>query len=169
MTLYELTGELLDLLELAEDPDTDPEALEGSLESVSELFEDKADGYAKIIRQLNAEADMVDEEIKRLKAKRDSLKKNAERIKQILQAAMIATEKRKFKTPFFTFSIRKNPASVVFDCIRNNTVIPERFMRYKAPEVDMTAVKKEIKKAIEAGEDLSDIAHLESTESLIIK
>jgi hypothetical protein len=169
MTLYELTDELLELLELAEDPDTDPEALEGSLESVGGLFEDKADGYAKIIRQLTAEADIIDEEIMRLKAKRDSLRKNAERIKKALQAAMIATKKIKFKTPFFTFSIRKNPASVVFDCIRNNTVIPERFMKYKKPEVDMTAVKKEIKKAIEAGEDLSGIVHLESTESLMIR
>lgn len=169
MTLYELTDELMELLELAEDPDTDPEALEGSLESVSGLFEEKADGYAKIIRQLNAEAEMVDAEIQRLKAKKDALKKNAERIKQSLQAAMIATEKRKFKTPFFTFSIRKNPVSVVFDCICSNTVIPERFMKYKRPEIDITAVKKEIKKAIEAGEDLSGIAHLESTESLMIR
>lgn len=169
MTLYDLTDELLNLLELAEDPDADPDALQGSFESVNGLFEEKADGYAKVIRQLNAEADMVDAEIERLKAKRNSLKNNADRIKKSLQAAMIATEKRKFKTPLFTFSIRKNPPSVVFDCIRNNTVIPERFMKYKRPEVDMTAVKKEIKKAIEAGEDLSDIAHLESTESLTIR
>jgi hypothetical protein len=164
MTLYDLTDELMELLQLAEDPDTDPEALEGSLESVSGLFEDKADGYAKIIRQLNAEAEMVDAEIKRMKTKKDALKKNAERIKMSLQAAMIATEKRKFKTPFFTFSIRKNPDKVVMD-VDDIWKIPEHYLRYKDPEVNSDAIKK----AIKAGEDLSGIAHLESTESLIIK
>lgn len=169
MTLYDLTEELMELLQLAEDPDTDPEALQGSMESVSGLFEEKADGYAKVIRQLNAEADMVNAEIERLKAKKNSLINNADRIKKALQAAMIATDKRKFKTPFFTFSIRKNPDAVVFDCIRDGTTIPERFMKYKKPEVDMTAIKKEIKQAINSGEDLAGIAHLESSESLMIK
>lgn len=164
MTLYDLTEELMELLQLAEDPDTDPEALQGSMESVSGLFEDKADGYAKVIRQLNAEADMVDAEIERLKAKKDSLKKNAESIKKSLQAAMIATDKRKFKTPFFTFSIRKNAESVVLDT-DDFSKIPAQYLKYKDPTVDKTAIKK----AINSGENFSGIAHLESSESLMIK
>lgn len=164
MTLYDLTEELMELLQLAEDPDTDPEALQGSMESVSGLFEDKADGYAKVIRQLNAEADMVDAEIERLKAKKNSLKNNADRIKKALQAAMIATDKRKFKTPFFTFSIRRNAESVVLDT-DDLSKIPTQYLKYKEPIVDKTAIKK----AINSGADFAGIAHLESSESLMIK
>lgn len=164
MTLYDLTEELMELLQLAEDPETDPEALQGSMESVSGLFEEKADGYAKIIRQLNAEADMVDAEIERMKAKKDSLKNNADRIKKSLQAAMIATDKRKFKTPFFTFSIRKNADSLVLDT-DDLSKIPARYLKYKEPTVDNAAMKK----AINAGEIMPGIAHLESSESLTIK
>jgi phosphoribosylaminoimidazole carboxylase (NCAIR synthetase) len=164
MTLYDLTDELLNLLELAEDPDADPDALQGSFESVNGLFEEKADGYAKVIRQLNAEADMVDAEIERLKAKRNSLKNNADRIKKSLQAAMIATDKRKFKTPFFTFSIKKNAGSVVMDTT-DLSKIPNKYLTYSSPTVNKTPIKQ----AINAGENLDGVAHLESTESLTIR
>jgi hypothetical protein len=44
--------------------------------------------------------------------------------------------------------------------------IPERFLKYKDPEID----RKAIKDAIKAGdEDAMDIAHLEQTRGLRIK
>lgn len=46
-TIYELTEDYLRLLELAEDPDTDPEAFADTLEGLDGEIEIKAEGYAK--------------------------------------------------------------------------------------------------------------------------
>ena len=164
MTLYELTGELLELMEMAQDPDVDPDALNDTMEAINLAFDDKADGYAKIIRTLTAQADAIKAEAARLKDREKSFRDKADTIKKNLEAAMLATDKRKIKTALFTFSIRRNPASVVMDeqYIEN---VPERFLKIKDPEIDRAAIKK----ALQAGENLDGIAHLEQTESLQIR
>ena len=45
------------------------------------------------------------------------------------------------------------------------STLPEKFLRFRDPEVDKTKIKE----AIKAGEDLTGIAHLEQTESLRIR
>lgn len=50
MNLFELTGQYLELLELAEMPDADPEVIQGTMEALDGELEDKADGYARIHR-----------------------------------------------------------------------------------------------------------------------
>lgn len=164
MTLYDLTGELLELMEMAQDPDVDPDALKDTMEAINLAFDDKADGYAKIIRTLTAQADAIKAESARLKDREKSFRDKADTIKKNLEAAMLATDKRKIKTALFTFSIRRNPASVVMDeqYIEN---VPERFLKIKDPEIDRAAIKK----ALQAGENLDGIAHLEQTESLQIR
>ncbi len=163
-TLYELTDDYLNLLEMAEDPDTDPEAFADTLEGIEGAIEDKADGYAKVIRTLEGDAAACDAESKRLRNKKQAIENNIKRMKQALQYAMEATGKTKFKTPLFSFGIQKNPAAVVMDegYIEN---IPERFLIPQDPVID----KKAIKEALKAGEDLEGIAHLEQTESLRIR
>ena len=77
---------------------------------------------------------------------------------------MKATDKRTIKTALFTFSIRRNPESVVMD-VKYPESVPERFWKARDPEIDKTAIKK----ALKAGENLDGIAHLVRTESLQIK
>jgi hypothetical protein len=43
--------------------------------------------------------------------------------------------------------------------------VPERFLKIKEPEIDRTAIRK----ALQSGENLDGIAHLEQTESLQIR
>jgi len=43
--------------------------------------------------------------------------------------------------------------------------VPERFLKYKEPEINKTAIKE----AIMAGENLEGLAHLEQSESLTIR
>ena len=164
MTLYELTDDYRNLLEIAEDPDTDPDAFADTLEGIEGAIEDKADGYAKVIRTLEGDAAACDAESKRLRNKKIAIENNIKRMKAALQYAMEATGKTKFKTALFSFGISKNPAAVVMDegYIEN---IPERFLIPQDPVVD----KKAIKEALKAGEDLEGIAHLEQSESLRIR
>jgi len=163
-TLYELTEDYMNLLALAEDPDIDEQAFLDTLDGIEGAIEIKAENYAKIMRQLEADAAACDAESKRLKTKSKTIENNIRRMKQALQFAMQATGKTKFKTQLFSFYIQKNSASVVMDeqYIEN---IPERFLVRKDPEIN----RKAIRDAINAGEDLEGLAHLEQTESLRIK
>ena len=164
MTLYKLTEDYMNLLALAEDPDIDEQAFMDTLDGIGGAIEDKAENYAKVMRQLEADAAACDAESKRLKNKAKTIDNNIRRMKQALQFAMVATGKTKFKTALFSFYIQKSSASVVMDepYIEN---IPERFLVRKDPEIN----RKAIRDAINAGEDIGGIAHLEQTESLRIK
>ena len=164
MTLYELTEDYMNLLALAEDPDIDKQAFMDTLDGIEGAIEVKAEGYAKVMRQLEADAAACDAESKRLKNKSKTIENNIKRMKQALQFAMQATGKTKFKTQLFSFYIQKNSASVVMDepYIEN---IPERFLIPQDPQID----KKAIKEALKNGEDLEGIAHLEQSESLRIR
>jgi hypothetical protein len=163
-TLYELTDDYLTLLEMAEDPDMDEQAFVDTLDGIDGALEDKAEGYAKVIRTLEGDAAACDAESKRLRNKKQTIENNIRRMKQALQITMEVTGKTKFKTALFSFNIQKNTPSVVMDeqYIEN---IPERFLVRKDPEIN----RKAIKDAITAGEDLEGLAHLEQTESLRIK
>ena len=111
-TLYELKGEYLTLLEMAEDPDTDAEALAGTLESLDYDIEEKADAYAAVIGELNNDVAKIDAEIKRLTARKKTISGNADRIKQNLQDTMTAIGKKKIKTALHTISVAKNGGKV---------------------------------------------------------
>ncbi len=165
MTLYDLTNDYMELLQMAEDPDIDEQAFMDTLEGIEGALEDKADGYAKVMRMLDGDVVTIKAEEDRLSARRKTIENRIKRMKQSLQYAMEATGKTKFKTQLFSFNVQNNPASVVMDepDVAN---IPERFLKYKDPEID----RKAIKDAIKAGdEDAMDIAHLEQTKGLRIR
>ena len=159
--IYELTGEYLELLEMASDPDTDPQALADTMESINAEIEDKADNYAKVIRSLSGDAEGIDVEIRRLQYRKSALLNNIDRMKGVLQTAMETTGKVKFKTALFSFNIQKNPAKLVLD---DGAEIPERFLIPQTPKVDNAGIKD----ALKAGETL-DFAHLEQGQSLRIR
>ena len=160
-TLYELTNDYLTLLDMAEDPDIDEQALIDTMEGIEGEIEIKADGYARVMKQLEATSANLEFEEKRLMNRRKTIDRNIKRMKQALQDAMVATGKPKFKTDLFSFTIRKNPASVVID---RETCIPPEFLIPQDPKID----KKAIKAAIDRGDDIT-FAHLEQGESLIIR
>ena len=160
-TLYELTNEYMALLEMAEDPDIDPQAFADTLEALGGELEMKADGYARVMKELEGRAATMRFESKRLENGYKTIVRNIDRMKHALQDSMVATDKRKFKTDLFSFSIRKNPASVVID---RETSIPPEFLIPQDPKID----KKAIKAAIDRGDDIT-FAHLEQGESLIIR
>ena len=160
-TLYELTNEYMALLEMAEDPDIDPQAFADTLEALDGELEMKADGYARVMKELEGRAATMRFESKRLENGYKTIERNIDRMKHALQDSMVATDKRKFKTDLFSFTIRKNPASVVID---RETSIPPEFLIPQDPKID----KKAIKAAIDRGDDIT-FAHLEQGESLIIR
>ena len=142
MTLYELTGQYQELLDMAEAEDVDPQVIADTMEAVGGEIEDKAEGYACIIKQLEADAVALKTEEERLAARRKSVENNIRNMKETLQNAMYATGKTKFKTNLFSFGIQKNPASLF---IADMDMVPGRFMVPQPDLPDKAAIKEYLK------------------------
>ncbi len=161
-TLFDLTGKWLELYDMADDPDMDADMWFDTIEGLEGEIEDKADGYAKVITQLNADATAIKAEEDRLYRRRTTIENRIKNMKLRLQEMMEITGKKKIKTELFSFGIQKNPASVVID---DEKMIPGEFLIPQAPKIDKTAIKD----ALKAGVDMAGIAHLEQTQSLRIR
>lgn len=164
MTLYDVTSDYLKIMGMMEDPELDPQTLADTMEAVEGELEIKAENYAKVIKNLEADVSGIKAEIDRLSERKKTIEKNIKRMKENLQNAMEITGKTKFKTELFSFGIRNNAPAVVMDeqYIEN---IPEEYLRIREPEIDKAKLKEDLK----AGVILEGIAHLESSTSLIIK
>lgn len=160
-TLYQLSEEYQELLSMALDPDIDEEALADTLEGIEGEIEDKADGYAKVMRNLEADASAIKAEIARLTERKKHIEANVDRMKRSLETAMRLTGKTKFKTSLFSFNIAKNPASLKID---NPDRVPDEFLIPQEPKIDSAAIKKELKEGV-----VYDWCHLEQSESLRIR
>lgn len=136
-TLYELTGKFNQVAEMLTEDEFNPAVID-TLESLDLAIEDKADGYARLIKNQEADSKGIAEEIKRLQARKQAIDNSIKNMKLSLQNAMIEIGKTKFKTDLFSFNIQKNPAKVE---IVNEELIPDQFKKIKI-EFDKTAIKK---------------------------
>ena len=162
--IYELTQDFLTIQEMMEDPELDPQTLADTMEAVEGELEIKAESYAKIMKNLDGDVEALENEIRRLTSRKKAIEENIKRMKVALQGMMEITGKTKFKTDLFSFGIQKNAPSVVID-VEDIYDIPEDYLKYKAPEVNKVAIKE----AIQKGENLEGIAHLEIKNSLRIR
>ena len=160
-SLYELAAEYQILLDLADDPETDMEVFNDTLEGISGEIEDKAENYAKLIKNIEVENDGLKWEIERLKLRKERNEKKIESLKSNLQDAMVATGKTKFKTNLFSFGVQKNTPSVVID---DEKAVDKKYLIPQDPKIDKMAINDAIKK----GEKI-EWAHLEQSESLRIR
>lgn len=119
MNLYELVGQWLELQELLESGEYD----DGIFQALTEMdiaIEEKADNYARIIRNMEGRIEAIKSEQTRLANKKSTLEKAVKNLKDSLQNAMIATGKKKFQTDLFSFAVVKNggalPVIVDVDC-----------------------------------------------------
>lgn len=161
MTIYELREQYKEVLDMAENPDIDPQAIADTLEMIGDEIEIKAESSAVILQELGADVEKIRAEEKRLSERRAKLENNIKIIKERLYDTMILTGKTKFKTALFSFGIQKNPAKLVVD---DESLIPEEYYIPQPAKLD----SKKLKEAIKAGEDIS-YAHLEQGESLRIR
>lgn len=161
MTLYQLTDNFKQVLEMAQDPSIDPQAIADTLEGIGGEIEDKADGYAKVIKELETDSDKLTAEITRLTDRKKALQNNIKRMKESLTAAMQATGKIKFKTDLFSFNVQKNPPTLVIDDENN---IPTEYYIQQEPKLDTAAIKELLKSGKEVG-----FAHLEQGEGVRIR
>lgn len=137
-SLYELTGQFNHVAEMLTDEQIEQEVIIRTLESIDAAIEDKADNYAKLIKNQESDSKGIAEEIKRLQARKQAIDNNVKNMKLSLQNAMNEIGKTKFKTELFSFNIQNNPVRVD---IVNEDLIPDEFKKIKI-EYDKTAIKK---------------------------
>ena len=161
MTLYELTDDYRNLLEMAQNPDIDGQAIKDIREAIQGDIEEKADGYAKVIKELSADTDKITAEIKRLTDRKNTIQNNIAYMKQSLTSAMTVTGNTKFRTDLFSFNIQKNPPALVVD---DEKAIPQEYLIPQEPKVD----KKAIIDFLKGGNDVP-YAHIEQSEGVRIR
>lgn len=107
-TLFELVDEMQELYDLAIDSETDPELLEGSIESVMSAIELKACGYANLIKQLEMEQKQAEMVSQAFATKAKTRENSIKRMKEALLFAMDQLGKKDLPAGAFTFSIHGN-------------------------------------------------------------
>ena len=161
MTLYEMTDNYKAVLEMAQNPDIDEQAIKDTLEAIQGDIKEKADGYAKVIKELDWETDKLTAEIKRLTDRKNTIQNNIAYMKQNLKEAMTATGNLKFRTDLFSFNIQKNPPALIVD---NEEMIPSEYLIPQEPKID----KKAIIDFLKNGNKVT-YAHIEQSEGVRIR
>jgi hypothetical protein len=145
MRLYELTEQYEELMDLLYDEETDEQTVLDTLESVEGEIEDKADNYAKILRNMAAEAEAVKAEEDRLHRRRVRIENSAKWLKNTLQANLEFIGKTKFKTELFSFSVVNNGGLQPLSITENLGEIPSKYLIVQDPVVDTDAVRDLLK------------------------
>ena len=161
-TLYDIDQDILDCVDAETGEILDTE----KLDALQMEREAKLEGVALWVKDLKAEADAVKAEADKLTARKKALDNKVESIKAWLLTALGG---EKLKTPrcnvYQTHGQRVSvPDEAGLIGFLQTLEEPERFLRFKEPELK----KDEIKKALKDGVVIPG-ASLEETESVVIK
>lgn len=158
-TLYEISAKYRSLDQL----DIDDETFNDTLESVDAEFNEKAENIAFVILNCNSTIAAIDDEIARLTQRKKVLNNKKDRLDDYLKTNMEALGKSKI--PFDLFNItHRAPREIVQ--VNDSSLIPDDFIDIKVTESPM---KKEIKKALDAGDEVPGCSLTKGESSLIIK
>ena len=107
-TLYELTGQFLDIYNMDLDDETKADTLE-SIDWNSD-YEEKVENYIKVIKNNEADIEARKNEIKRLTELNRADERKNERMKEVLKESMDLTGHDRVDTKLFKVSFRKSEA-----------------------------------------------------------
>jgi hypothetical protein len=147
-SLMQLSEEYQELVELASSADPeDEQTFLDTLDGMTGIIENKMDGYGVVLTQMKARIAMIDGEIKRLQAWKQTVENNDKRMRDVLLLVMRDTlNQRKIQTDLHTFTICKNGGKQGVDIFAE---VPDSFQRIiYEPDTD------KIREALENGEDL---------------
>ena len=161
--LFELAAEFRALADKLNDAELDSQTIADTLDGASGDLEEKIINTAKYYRNIDADADKIEEAAKQMMARAKTLRTHAGNIKQYLQSNMERAGLQKVPSPWFVITLAQNPESVTVD---DESAIPRDYFK-EAPasyQLDKTLVKQ----AIKDGHEVPG-AHLSRGTSLRIK
>ena len=140
-TLYELTGQFLDIYNLDADDETKLDTLD-SIDWQTD-YEEKVENYIKVMKNLEADIEARKAEIKRLTELNKADKKKKDHLKETLSTSMALTGHERVDTPLFKVSFRKSQAVEV-----DETVLPENY-KIATWKPDKKRLKEDLKNGLE--------------------
>jgi len=142
-TLYDLTGSYAQIQQMIEEGADD---LSGILETVEGAIEEKLEGYAMVIRNIESDVEGLKGEEKRLGDRRKTMENGIKRMKESMHFAMSSTNQQKVKGEKFTFTVQKNPPSLK---VVDESLIPEIFFDEQKPTLNKKLLMESIKDGFE--------------------
>jgi hypothetical protein len=140
-TLYELTGQFLDIYNLELDEETKLDTLD-SIDWQTD-YEEKVENYIKVIKNIESDVEARKAEIKRLTELNKADEKKKEHLKETLSASMQLTGHERVDTPLFKVSFRKSQAVEV-----DELVLPESY-KVATWKPDKKRLKEDLKNGLE--------------------
>lgn len=137
MKLYEIDEAILACI----DTETGEIIDEARLDELEIEYNTKIENVGLWIKDLNAEAKAIKEEVDSLNGRRKVVENKANSLKEYLRYAL---DGQKFKTPKLSVSYRKSKSVNIV----SQEAIPEEYLKSGEPTVNKT----EVKKAIEQGQ-----------------
>ena len=140
-TLYELTGQFLDIYNMELDDETKADTLD-SMDWQTD-YENKVENYIKVIKNTEADMEARKNEIKRLTELNRADERKNERLKEALKDSMALTGHERVDTPLFQVSFRKSEAGEVDDLL-----LPEAY-KVATYKPDKKRLKEDLKNGLE--------------------
>nr|DAP24004.1 MAG TPA: resistance protein [Caudoviricetes sp.] len=140
-TLYELTGQFLDIYNMDLDDETKLDTLD-SIDWQTD-YEEKVENYIKVIKNIESDVEARKAEIKRLTELNKADEKKKEHLKETLSTSMQLTGHERVDTPLFKVSFRKSQAVEV-----DELVLPESY-KVATWKPDKKRLKEDLKNGLE--------------------
>lgn len=140
-TLYELTGQFLDIYNMDLDDETKLDTLD-SIDWQTD-YEEKVENYVKVMKNLEADIEARKNEIKRLTELNKGDEKKKDRLKETLSTSMALTGYDRVDTKLFKVSFRKSQAVEV-----DEMLLPESY-KVATYKPDKKRLKEDLKNGLE--------------------
>lgn len=164
MTLFELSAQYLQFMELIENGEIPAEAIADTFEALDGEIEIKIDNTACVIKQLLAEAVAIKEQETALRERRTQKEKAAENLKALLTDNMQRIGKNKLDTARNLVSFRKSTSVKIED----EAGFMKAFPQFCNVKTEVSINKKELTDRLKAGEEING-ASLEVKQNLQLK
>lgn len=160
--LFAREQELLDKADRTHDDNSELFTIQEQLRRDELEIKDKSDCYGHVFKKIEAWSNEVDNEIKRLQARKKSFLSQLESLKYRISSAFELLNIDKLKTALFTIGFRQS-SSVVIDCPIE--ALPDNYIRTKTTiEADKIALKD----AIKSGKEIPGVS-IKQNKSITIR
>jgi hypothetical protein len=137
MTLYEMTGNILNLYRLLEDGEIDEQTVNDTIEAM--CVADKLEDYCKVIRQFEADAAAYAAEKKRFEEKQKRAEKTIEKMQNAIIKHFAAAGKTEDRCGLFEIKISTSKAANIV----NESKIPSEYVKVEqTTKIDKAAIRK---------------------------
>lgn len=158
MNLYEMTQAANNLYELLTSGEIDEQTVTDTLEAMGTA--EKLESYCKVIKQLEADAEMLKAEKERIEKKKKTVENSVDRMKKAVADFMNAQGTKKASAGTFTVTLSESKAVNVLD----ESKVPKKYFIKQDPKLD----KKTIRELLLQGETVKG-CELQINEGVRIK